>query len=203
VLIGTGGTVLAATISVSYNTQKAIPTGTLVAIDGQNNGAVVPADDTTNNNILGVVVDKGTASVSSGPAAQQVEVSSKGVAYALVSNINGAIGKGTPVTSSPLEGIGMAATQDGRIIGIAQSDLNEQSLDAQYQTIKNKKGEDRRVLIGLVPVALDVTFYQQASSQASSVPKFLRDVSLAISCFDHCDGTLVRRCSQFNWSHWS
>lgn len=180
VLFFTSASIFAASIAISYTASKALPMGTLVAIDNQNDGAVVPADNAANSNLLGVVVDQGTASVSSASEGIQVDVSSRGTAYVLVSNLNGVVAKGTPVTSSPLEGIGMASNTDGKIVGIAQSDLNDQSLEAQYKTVKNKQGEDRRVLIALVPVALDVTFYQQSKS-SESVPKFLRDFSRSIS----------------------
>jgi hypothetical protein len=179
VTVSVGSTVLAATISVSYNSTKTLPTGTIVAIDSQNNGAVVPANDGSSKDIVGVVSNQSAASVASSSTGQQVEVSSRGISYVLVSNINGAVAKGTPITSSPLEGIGMLAIQEGKIVGTAQADLNDQSLEAQYKTVKTKKGEDRRVLIGLVPVSLDVSYYQE--SNKSSVPKFLRDITASIS----------------------
>ena len=174
------GIAIAATIAVSYTAPQPLPTGTIVTIDGKNNGTVIPSDNNANSNIIGVVVDKSAQTTDTGVSSVQIQVASKGVAYVLASNITGAVRKGSPITSSPLEGIGMAANADGRIAGIAQADLNEQSLDVQYKTIKDKKGTDNRVLVGLVPVALDVSYYQIEGS-SNSVPKFLRDISRAIS----------------------
>jgi hypothetical protein len=50
---------------------------------------------------------------------------SKGLAEVLVSNINGSIKKGDPITSSSIPGIGMKATISGVIIGYALEDLNQ------------------------------------------------------------------------------
>ncbi len=174
---------LAATISVSYSTDQKLPAGTMVAIDTQSDGVVIAANNEGNNNIVGVVVDRSTAFVASGAGNgnQQVEVSSKGTAYVLVSNINGAVSRGAPVTASPLEGIGMLATQEGKIVGIAQADLSDQSVEAQFKTVTDKQGVKRRVLIGLVPVFLDVTFYQPDQSQSRFIPKALRDIGQTIS----------------------
>jgi len=173
-------TVIAATISVSYTATQSLPTGTIVTIDGQKNGSVVPSDNDANSNIIGVVVDRSMQKTGVGVSTIQIQVASKGEGYVLVSNINGAVKKGSPITSSPLAGIGMSANVDGRVAGIAQADLSEQSLDAQYKVVKDKKGNDNRVLVGLVPIALDVSYYQ-IESTSNSVPKFLRDISRAIS----------------------
>ncbi|MEI7683308.1 MAG: hypothetical protein WCJ24_03355 [Candidatus Saccharibacteria bacterium] len=170
--------VSAAPLSVGYTTTQKLPNGSLVAPDSQQNGAVVAANSTNNSNLLGVVVATSTVSVSQSNS--QVQVSTDGTNYVLVSDINGSVKKGDKIMASPLDGIGMKATEIGKVIGTAQGDLNNQSQAAQTKKITDIHGVQKPVLIAMLPITVNVAFYQPAE-HATAVPKLLRDVSSSIS----------------------
>ena len=170
--------VVAASISVGYLTTQALPSGAIVAPDSQNNGAVVPADSDSNSNILGVVVVDSTLAVSQ--ANTQVQVTTEGVAKVLVSNINGSVNKGDRIIASPLAGIGMKATETGKVLGVAQDSLSAKSTGVQYQTVTDKLGKQKQVMVGLVPLTINITTYQPDTGQ-TALPGFIKDVSGAIS----------------------
>lgn len=172
-----GGTTLAATFSIGYTSATKMPNGTLVASDPQNNNtAVVPANSITNNNLVGVVVSDSAAVVSDG-STDKVDVTSDGNAYILVSDINGKPVNGSKISASPLDGIGMVTTEASKIVGTLQGDLTSNSPGAQTKSVKDKNGAEKRVLVGLVPIAINVTYYQPPDTASRLVPEFLRELS--------------------------
>ncbi len=168
----------ASSISVGYTTSQSLPTGSIVAPDGQSSGAVVAANATTQPNILGVVVPMGTLSVTQDNT--QVQVTNEGTANVLVSDINGPIQKGDKITASPLDGIGMKATDAGKVLGTTQGELSSSTPNVETKTVTNKKGETKQVQVGMVPITLNVGFYQPVPTK-TMVPKLIRDISNNIS----------------------
>jgi len=167
----------AASLSVGYTTSQMLPNGALVAPDEQKAGSVVAANS-TNSNIVGVVVPSSTLSVSQDNS--QVQVSGEGQAVALVSDVNGDVKKGDHIAPSPLDGIGMKATESGKVLGIVQSDLTNSSAEARQQTITDIHGVEKKILVASVPVAINIGFYQPVQ-QKTLLPKFLRDIGASVS----------------------
>jgi hypothetical protein len=170
--------VAAASLSVGYTATQSLPAGTVVASDNQSSNTVVPADNVTNNNILGVVTVGSTVTISQSNT--QVQVSTGGSAYVLVSDINGPIKKGDKITASPLSGIGMRATQAGKIVGTATSDLTGSSLNAQSKSISDASGKSKQVQIALIPLAININFYQPAPA-STVLPKIITDLTTSIN----------------------
>lgn len=174
-----GGTAAAATFSIGYTSTTKFPNGTLVSSDIENNGSVVPSNSNSASSIVGVVVDDSAAVVSDGMV-DKVDVSSDGTASILVSDINGKPVNGSKVSASPLDGIGMITTVAGKIVGTLQGDLTADSPGAQYKTVTDKAGKEKKVLIGLVPIGINVTYYQPPDTASRLVPEFLRELTNTI-----------------------
>jgi hypothetical protein len=170
-----GGSVFAAALSQGYSSDQNLPPGTLVSINSQKANAVAAANSENYSNILGVVVTKSTVSVSD--TKTQIQVSSSGTASVLASDINGPVKKGDKITSSPIDGVGMRATQNARVVGTAQENLTPGSTNAQTRTITDKTGAPKKVLIGIIAVDVSVADYQVPASQSKYVPSFVRDLS--------------------------
>lgn len=167
----------AASLSVGYTTSQKLPIGAIVVPDNQNVDGVVAANS-DNTNLLGVVVTGGTVTVSQDNS--QVQVSSDGSANVLVTNVNGEVKKGDHIAASPLDGIGMKATESGRVIGVIQADLTASSPGVSTKTITDLEGQEKQVLVASLPVAINIGFYQPVQ-QKTLLPKFLRDLGAAVS----------------------
>jgi hypothetical protein len=168
--------VWAAAYSQGYSSSESLPAGTLVSLNYQTPGSVTPANSDINNEPLGVVVSSSVASVSN--QSSQVQVSTSGVVNVLASNINGAINRGDKIAASPISGVGMRNSQSGEIAGTAQSDLTSSSPDAQMMTVKNKSGVSKQILVGLVSIDINVSYYQvPVMAQPTYIPQFIRNIS--------------------------
>lgn len=183
-----GGAAYAADLSSGYQVNNDLPVGTIVANDPSNPKVVVPAN-LDNNDILGVVVENSTVAVSYGSS--QVQVSSGGMANVLVSDINGPVHKGDKITSSPLDGIGMKATEASEVIGTVQADLTGQSSGARTMSVKNSKGVSQQVAVALLPLSVSTGFYQPPATQSRLLPKFITDLATTISGRDVPTGRLL------------
>ncbi len=168
----------AASLSVGYRSNQALPGGTIVAADSQSSGAVVAANSQSSPTILGVVVVDSTLAVSQSNS--QVQVTSDGVAKVLVSDINGPVRRGDRITTSPLDGIGMKATETSRVVGLAQDDLTDNTPGVQTKTVTDKQTKQKQVLISLVSVTVNIGSYQPIDNQ-TVLPRFIRDISSSIS----------------------
>jgi len=111
--------------SQSYATTSQLTIGSIVSIKGNTSDEVLAANNNNVGNMLGVVVNPGNSILSvSSDQKNSVEVATSGVLQVLVSDINGTISNGDQITASPIDGVGMKANQNVRVIGIAQSGLN-------------------------------------------------------------------------------
>ena len=123
--------------------------GMIVSVDEENDNRVVRSKETYDKNILGVV--------STQPGWIIGEETKTTVKLALVGQVpvrvvleNGEIKRGDAITSSSyIEGFGMKATEDKRIVGISLTELNEDS-EGVYEC-----GEE---LCGAVKVLLDLSW---------------------------------------------
>jgi hypothetical protein len=145
-------------ITQSYATDGEITIGSIVSIKNSTNDTVVLANNNNVGNMMGVVVNP-TNSVLSVTSDQKnsAEVATSGVLQVLVSDINGAIASGDQVTASPIDGVGMKASQNVRVIGIAQSALN--STNGSKESYTDKDGVKKSVLIGQIPLQVAVSYY--------------------------------------------
>ena len=155
-------TVHAATlISQGFMSNGSLAVGSIVSLKKDSTDFVESTVADTTNNILGIVINTDGSQVSvSSDKGNQVQVATNGLEQVLVSNINGDIAVGDAITGSPISGVGMKATGNSKVVGIAQDALPNST--SSKQSYKDKSGQQHDVLLGTVPVLVNVAyFYKQ------------------------------------------
>lgn len=146
----------AALISQSYTTSQTLAVDSLVSLKDNSTDEVVAASHANADNLLGVIVSSGSSSLSlTNNLSNQVQVATSGTLHVLVSSINGTVTRGDFITASPINGVGMKATDNTRIVGVAQGAIE----GGTSQTIKDDQGKDTVVIVGEVAVLVNVSSY--------------------------------------------
>ncbi len=158
--------------SQGYNAQQQLPEGALVA---RKDDGVVLADISNINTLLGVVVTPQDYLVNI-DATKTVQVITNGAALTLVSDINGEVRTGDPVTASPISGVAMKATESTKVLGIAQADLSS-ATQTQKERIKDKYGKIKDVKIGRIAVDINVLDLNVDGGKNSDVVSGLQTVA--------------------------
>ena len=165
------------TISQGYTTDGPLPLGSMVSLEKTNSDRVVASTVNNSDRILGVVINSDSSLLSvTNNTKQQVQVATSGTVPILVSDINGKIKAGDHITSSPLSGVGMKASANVRIVGVAQSDVES----TRKETYKGKDGKEHSVTLGQVPVIVNVAYYFK-EPEKTLVPNALQNVANAIA----------------------
>jgi hypothetical protein len=175
----------AGAISQSYTTSAGanIAQGTLLSLTSSGSGVVEPAQAGSNtSHLVGVAAQSPLVELSA-PGEDSVQAVVGGSTMALVSNINGTVVIGDRVTVSPLDGVGMKATQSATIVGTAQANLS--SVKTVLKTILDKDGKSLTIKVGLVPISVNVTYYSAtlttSGSITSLVPPILQTAADALT----------------------
>lgn len=166
-------------ISQGFQTKDAnISSAALVGIEKDNSNTIELSTTSNKDRLVGVVGDKPLIELSGG--ASGVQVVTSGLTLALVSDINGKVVNGDKITASPIEGIGMKATESTMVVGTAQGDLS--SVETETREITTKNGTKQKVKIGLLPVQVSVAYYTVPEGAGSSfVPSFLQELANSVS----------------------
>ena len=166
-------------ISQSYATTDTIPVGSLVSLQKNTSDQVVAAVTTTVDNLIGIAVNAGNSvlSVNNGQS-NQVQVATSGTLPVIVSDINGAVARGDQITASPINGVGMKATSNVRVVGIAQGDLNESTGSKQIYT--DSSGEKQSILIGEVPILVNVSYFYKQPDK-TLIPTSIQNVANSLA----------------------
>ena len=164
-------------LSESYFTKDKLSLGSIVSLEDNSTDTVIAADSSSVDNLLGVVISSGSSllNLSSGQDGQ-VQVATDGTLPVLVSDINGAIERGDHVTASPVKGVGMLATANVRVIGIAQGPMS----NTKKQEYKDAKGETKTMTIGEVPVLVNVAYYFKEPDK-TVVPAAIQNVANSLA----------------------
>ena len=176
---GFSTTALAITsVSTGYNTDEKLSVGSIVSINKDDPGKVVGANNHNVNNLLGVVIDiNGSLLAISNNDSNQVQVATSGTASVLVSDINGEVKTGDQITASPISGVGMKATNNSKVIGVAQSDAIN---SADKQEISDDSGKKRSVTLGQVPIVVSISFFTQETKK-TIIPSAIQNIANAIA----------------------
>lgn len=145
-------------------TDTNIVEGALVSLKSDTANTVELANPERSSRLVGVVGNNPLIELSDGT--NSVQVVTSGVTGTLVSDINGEVKPGDSITASPIEGVGMKATQTGVVVGAAQAEL--ESVDLSERTLTDKDGNQQIVKIGLIPVQVDTVFYAGNTTVGSS-----------------------------------
>lgn len=155
-------------VSQGYKAASTIAIGTVVSADNGDSQSVVMANLDNQNNLLGVVVDPKDSLLNLSSTSSKVQVATGGVVQASVSSINGNIGVGDKITISPISGVGMKASEAGKIVGVAQANFNSISVGAQKKTVNDKSGQTHEVYFGQIPVVVGVSYWTPENSTNTS-----------------------------------
>jgi hypothetical protein len=146
--------------------------GALVSTSDDDSTSVELATTRSASRLAGIV-SKTTLVELSDNKKGEAQVILSGTATALVSDINGSIRAGDKITASPINGVGMLATEDSQIVGTAQSAFDAKN--AESQTIADKNGKRHDVHIGSIAIQVGVSYYVAPTSQF--LPPFLQNLA--------------------------
>lgn len=152
-----------------------ITAASLVSIVQNTSNTVELSKAEQGDRLAGVVSNESLIQLSDS-GSSGVQVVTSGLTMALVSDLNGDVIAGDKITVSPIEGVGMRATEPATIVGTAQTDLV--SAQSETRTIKDSTGKDVKVRIGLIQVQVGIAFYNPDTAKDSSiVPPFLQELA--------------------------
>lgn len=167
----------ASTISQGYSTVDKLATGSIVSLATNSADQVVPATSLNSDNILGVVINQNDSLLTLTNGSEvQVQVVTGGTVQVLVSDINGPISSGDHITSSPISGVGMKASGNVRVIGIAQGNLTNGS----NQSYTDKSNIKHTVRVGTVPVLVSVSYYFKEPDK-TIIPSAIQNVANSLA----------------------
>lgn len=139
--------------------------------------------------MYGVVASDGKIAFHGGQTEGQVAVANTGIVPVLVSDAEGDIKTGDPITVKHLAGIGEKATNAGRIIGIAMSDFTADSPDTRQTTIE-LNGEQRTVRIGAIDIKVGASDYTPNTTPINQAEAQNRNIIETIA--DNITGTITK-----------
>lgn len=176
-LVFTGSVSAVTYISQSYSSTEKLPLGSLVSQVNNTQDSVSAADSSNVDNLLGVVITESNSLLAlSNGEKNQVQVANTGTLQVLVSDINGAIKRGVQITASPISGVGMKATTNTRVIGIAQGDL----INAKEETYTDNKKIKHTVKIGQIPVLVNVSYFFKEPDK-TIIPAAIQNVANSVA----------------------
>lgn len=152
------------------NSRGDIVSAAIVSFKSDSHSVELATTDTADR-IAGIAAQSPLLAITG--SAQDVQVVLSGSTEVLVSDINGEIHTGDKITISPIAGVGMVATADGRIVGTAKADFD--TTQSQTKTVTDTHGGQHQVHIGSVPLQVGLAYYQNQSS--SFLPPFLQSLA--------------------------
>jgi len=175
--------VSAEAISHAYQTDSQnVTKGALLSLVNDRSSQVEPANSTKNGSkLVGVAADEPLLELSS-KAGRSTQVVIEGTTDVMVSDLNGDIRMGDKITASPVNGIGMKAVAAAEVVGTAQADFT--SVRTVTRQITSQDGAVRSLRVGLLPAAVNVTFYSSGAMTdrlAAYVPTVLQTVANTIA----------------------
>ncbi len=177
VLLGAHVSFATTTLSQGYTAEGDIPIGSVVSLVKDSTDTVQTASAQENDRTIGIAINNGSSVLSlDNGSKNQVQVTTAGVVPVLVSDCNGKITLGDPVTASPLKGVGMVATSNVKIVGIAQGDM----VGETKQKVDSDICDSHEVTLGQVPVLVSVANHYK-TPEKTIIPAALQNVANSIA----------------------
>ncbi len=165
-------------ISQGYLSSDKLSLGSIVSLEEQKNDHVIASTNNNVDNLLGVVISNSNSLLSlSNGQDNQFQIATNGSVVVLVSDINGAIEKGDQITASPVKGLGMKATSNSKVIGIAQGSPRNSKTNQSYT---DDTGTQQSLTIGEVDVLVNVAYYYKTPEQ-TIIPAAIQKVANALA----------------------
>ncbi|MDN5275399.1 MAG: rane protein of unknown function [Candidatus Saccharibacteria bacterium] len=166
-------------ITGSYTATDKLAVGALVSLRKDTPDEIAAASINNVDGLLGVVINAESSLITlTSGASNQVAVATTGTVPVLVSNYNGEIARGDHITTSPISGVGMKATNNARVVGIAQGSLNVNN--GKTATVKDSSGKEQSILLGEVPVLVNVSYYFKEPDK-TLIPSAFQNLANAIA----------------------
>ncbi|CAN5412530.1 hypothetical protein BH10PAT4_BH10PAT4_0950 [soil metagenome] len=167
------------TISQGYSTSDSLSVGSLVSLEPGASDQVVAASSSNADSLLGVVINDGSSllTVSNG-SGSQVQVATNGLASVLVSDINGPVVKGDQITASPVRGVGMKATANAKVVGVAQANASDGS--NKNETYTDDSDKKQPIVLSDVQVLIGVTYFY-AQPDKTLIPQAIQNLANALA----------------------
>lgn len=164
-------------ISQGYTASEPLSIGSLVSLEKNSSDHVVAATQQNSDSIIGVVINDGSSplTIESG-SSNQVIVATSGVVPILVSDMNGDIQQGDPVTGSSIKGVGMKATSNAKVVGIAQGAITGKTT----HKVKDDQGIEQEVTLGQLPVLVSVSYHYKQPDK-TIIPAALQNVANTVA----------------------
>jgi hypothetical protein len=177
--LATAGAYAITSITQTYASNGSLPIGSIVSQKNDSDSEVIGADSNNVDNLIGVTVNPSNSALSiSSKQTNPVQIASGGSVMVLVSDINGSITQGDHITASTLTGVGMKATTNVRIVGTAQGNLDNNT--GSQQTYSDADGTKHTVLIGQIPVAINVSYYFKEPDK-TLIPQSLQNIANSLA----------------------
>lgn len=164
-------------ISQGYSTSEKLPLGSIVSLQKDSSDHVVAASSNNVDSLIGVVINDSPLTLSNDPDTQ-VLIATNGIVPVLVSDINGEIDQGDQITASPIKGVGMKATSNVKVIGIAQGKPKNNNTDKQSYT--DEHGNKQELVLGQVPVLVNASYFFK-QPEKTIIPSTMQNVANAIA----------------------
>ena len=166
-------------VSQSYTSESPLSVGSIVSLKKDTTDQVVASLSSNADNLLGVVItNDGSLLTLSNPKDKQVQIATSGTVPVIVSDINGVIKHDDHITASPIAGVGMKATANVRIIGIAQGDMKVTTEGKTDYT--DKDGKKYSVQLGQVPTLVNVSYFFKEPDK-SIIPTSIQNVANSLA----------------------
>ena len=167
----------ATSLSQGYIAEGDIAVGSVVSLKNGTSDTVVAASSQTTDSVIGVVINNGSSPLSLDKGvANQVQVATNGVVPALVSDCNGAIAQGDQITASPISGVGMLATTNTKVVGVAQGDVT----GTTKQLVDKAICPSGEVTLGQVPVLVSVSYHYKQPDK-TIIPAALQNLANTVA----------------------
>jgi hypothetical protein len=150
-----------------------ITAAALVSIQKGNPSSIELSNADKADRLTGIVSNNPLIDLSDGGSSVQVVTS--GLTFGLVSDLNGQVSNGDRITASPIEGVGMKATESTVVVGVAQGSMG--GVETETRTIKDVDGNTKTIRIGVIPIQVNVAYYSIEAGTSSIVPGFLQELA--------------------------
>jgi hypothetical protein len=169
----------ATSLSQGFSTNETLSLGSIVSLENNTTDHVVAATTSNVNSILGVIINDSSSLLSlSNGQENQVQIATSGMVAVLVSDINGEIAQGDPITASPIKGVGMKATNNTKVVGIAQG--KPVSSGDSKQSYTDDSGQKQELNLGEVPVLINVSYFYKQPDK-TIIPSAIQNVANALA----------------------
>lgn len=182
VILGITGPVWAQTFTQGYGVDSPIQKGMIVRLKEGDATKVVAVSKDEMDKMHGVVVNPNDAAVTLSGDGEKVFVATRGRQEILVSNENGEIKDGDPITVSALKGVGMKAGDiQPLIIGRAIEGFDGNSQVAGSAKLQDSNGGEKEVRFGRIDAEINIGRNPLLKSEEPNLPEVLRRASEAVA----------------------